>query len=180
MNVIKPKTQLLIVMGVSGTGKSMVASALARQLDYLQLDADDFHSMDAKIQMAKKRPLSDAQRQPWIAAILQHLDSISGEGKGVVLAYSGLKRAHRQLFRALPFDCHYFFLDGDYTTLSRRMSARENHFFSAALLGSQFDALELPKNDETDVSRIDVTHSAEVVIQQVLQRSLILVERKQR
>lgn len=143
-------------MGVSGTGKSSLAKQLANELLITFIDADDFHSVQAKQHMAANKPLTDEMRKPWLASIINHLQSLYQQGKSVVLAYSGLKSAHRALFRELSFCCHFFYLVGDKTVIAKRISARESHFFSAELLDSQFEAMELPLPDEEDVSAINI------------------------
>ena len=160
LNKQKPLTPMLfIIMGVSGTGKSSVAIDLADELSIIYVDADDFHSEQAKQHMADNKPLTDDMRKPWLAAILQHLQSLYQQGKSVVLAYSGLKSAHRALFRNLAFTCHFFCLIGDKQLIVKRMSQRDNHFFSADLLDSQFAAMEFPNKDEVDVSLVDINRA---------------------
>ncbi|PKG86072.1 carbohydrate kinase [Colwellia sp. 75C3] len=142
-------------MGVSGTGKSSLAKQLADELSIIFLDADDFHSVQAKKHMAENKPLTDEMRKPWLAAILTHLNSLYQQGKSVALAYSGLKSAHRQLFRELCFHCHFFYLIADKDVIAKRIAQRESHFFSPDLLASQFAAMQAPLLSETDVSGIN-------------------------
>ena len=96
---MQPK--LVIVMGVSGCGKSTVGKQLALDLGYTFIEADDFHSVAAKQQMANGIPLTDVMREPWLKRLCQHLDQEVLVDS--VLAYSGLRRRHRQLFRELGF-----------------------------------------------------------------------------
>jgi len=146
-------------MGVSGTGKSSLAKQLANELLATFIDADDFHSAQAKQHMAENKPLTDEMRKPWLASITSHLQSLYQQGKSVVLAYSGLKSAHRALFRELPFCCHFFYLVGDKAVIAKRISARESHFFSTELLDSQFEAMEAPLLSEQDISAINIERS---------------------
>jgi len=147
---------LFIVMGVSGTGKSSLAKQMADEFTLTFLDADDFHSVKAKNYMANNKPLTDEMRAPWLATIIANLNLLHRQGKSVALAYSGLKSAHRQMFRELPFYCHYFYLDGKKDVIAKRMSQRENHFFSPNLLDSQFEAMETPLLNEQDISVINI------------------------
>ncbi len=156
VNIDRDTPRLFIVMGVSGSGKSSLAKEMADELSLTFLDADDFHSEQAKKHMANNKPLTDEMRAPWLAAIIAHLNSLYQQGKSVALAYSGLKSAHRQLFRELSFVCHFFYLDGDKAVISKRISQRESHFFSAKLLDSQFAAMEPPLLSEQDVSTINI------------------------
>jgi len=151
--------RLIIVMGVSGTGKSTLSKNIASEFSYIFIDADDFHNEQAKRHMAENQPLTDAMRTPWIASILAHLNFLYQQDKSVVLAYSGLKKAHRQLFRELAFYCHFFYLAGDKATIAQRINQREQHFFSSTLLDSQFEALELPDKGELDIITINIERS---------------------
>jgi gluconokinase len=162
-SLAKKKPDLFIVMGVSGTGKSSVAQKIAEELSFVFIDADDFHSTKAKLHMAENKPLTDEMRIPWLARITDHLILLYSQGHSVALAYSGLKLAHRQLFRQLPFSYHFFYLTADKDVIAKRMSQRQNHFFSLGLLDSQFTAMEPPLSNESDVSTINVSrHFSEV------------------
>lgn len=159
VNLNRETPRLFIVMGVSGTGKSSLAKQLANELLATFIDADDFHSAQAKQHMAANKPLTDEMRKPWLASITSHLQSLYQQGKSVVLAYSGLKSAHRALFRELSFHCHFFYLVGDKAVIAKRISEREGHFFSAELLDSQFEAMEAPLLSEQDISAINIERS---------------------
>jgi gluconokinase len=146
--------KLIIVMGVSGCGKSTVGSKLAEYLGYEFIEADDFHSVAAKQQMANGIPLTDAMREPWLNRLTQHL----GQGALVdsVLAYSGLRRRHRQLFREIGFSTLFIHLTAEMDTISQRMSQREGHFMPESMLASQFSSMELPEA-EPDMISLDVS-----------------------
>jgi len=133
---------LLIVMGVSGVGKTTIGQSLAESLGFQFVEADDFHSSEAKARMGRGEPLDDAMRAPWIEALCAHLQACTGS---VVLAFSGLRSAHRSIFRELGFRVLYFHLSGDPTVLRQRLERRTGHFMSAALLDSQLDALQMPE-----------------------------------
>ena len=148
--------RLFIIMGVSGTGKSTLAKQMADEFGYVFVDADDFHSEQAKKHMAANQPLTDEMRQPWLSSILSHLHSLYQQEKSVVLAYSGLKSAHRDLFRASCFRCHFFCLMGDKAIITKRITQRQGHFFSPDLLDSQLAAMEFPQDDEVDVNIINI------------------------
>lgn len=155
MTLLAERPQLIIVMGVSGCGKSTVATQLANQWDYKMLDADDFHTLEAKEKMAKLLPLTDIDRAPWIKRMLNFI-SVHAKEQGIILAYSGLKKVHRQQFRRLGLTCRYVFLHGDKATIASRVSDREGHFFPAGMINSQFEALELPQKDENDVLQFNL------------------------
>lgn len=152
-NIEKNSLKLIIVMGVSGCGKSSVAKKIADELGWPFLEADDFHSKEAKQHMAVGKPLTDVMREPWLQRLA---DAICIEPKqNMVMAYSGLRRNHRQRFRDLGFDTLFIHLHGDQQVIEQRMKKRKNHFMPSSLLTSQYDALELP-NHEPDIVTINI------------------------
>ena len=165
------KLKLFIVMGVSGSGKTVVGKKLARDLnkqaDFEFIDADNFHSPAAKQRMADNLPLDDAMRAPWIAAIMNKLVELNEHSKNVVLAYSGLKHQHRQCFRTLNFHCHYYYLSAEIGVIRSRMLNRKNHFFKPDLLVSQFSAMEEINDNEHDVKKFDVSGTLDEVYNEV-------------
>jgi len=171
-DLITSKLRLFIMMGVSGSGKTVIGKRLAKELntktDFEFIDADDFHSPKAKQQMAENLPLDDAMRQPWIKAIIVKLNDLNKQNKNVVLAFSGLKNKHRECFRMLNFNCHFYHLLADINTIRSRMMMRKNHFFSAELLASQFRAMEAVASDEYDITQLDVSSEFDAVYKQVI------------
>lgn len=158
---------LVIVMGVSGAGKSTVSKALAELCGYLYLDADDFHSAEARAHMAAGKPLTDAMRIPWVENICQHLRKLAVDDTHVVLAFSGLRKAHREPLRHCGYRAQFLFLDGDRDTIAARMQARTGHFMPTSLLDSQFDSLERP-DGEPDVYALDITPPLEMLLDQAV------------
>jgi len=102
-NRVSQKQRLVVVMGVSGCGKSTIAQAIAKQLNYEFVEADNFHSQENKDHMANGNALSDAMRKPWIGRLQTHLKQSANAGKSCVLSFSGLRRLHRAKIRDLPF-----------------------------------------------------------------------------
>lgn len=145
----------IIVMGVSGCGKTTLGSCLAKHFNWTFADADDFHSEQSKQHMASGLPLTDTMREPWINSLLEYLNHQSQQ-QVTVLAFSGLRRAHRQKMREQLGRCYFLWLDAPYQVIKQRMQARNAHFMPAALLKSQFDSLDLPTNEQ-DVTRLDVS-----------------------
>ena len=145
-------------MGVSGTGKSSIAKSLSHSLQFTYIEADDYHNQLAKQQMANNQPLNDKMRKPWVAAIINKLVLLYKNQENAVLAFSGLKVQHRNLLRETPYNCHFFYLNGNKETLKDRLLARKNHFFSPSLLDSQFEAMQSPTSAEKDISFIDVNN----------------------
>ncbi|GAB3024575.1 gluconokinase [Bowmanella dokdonensis] len=146
--------RLLVLMGVSGSGKTTLARQLAGELGFAFMEADDFHSVQAKNQMARGQPLDDGLREPWLTAMCSHLQQ---NPIPTVLAYSGLRRRHRQRFREVGFDTRFIWLHGQFDLIKRRLKSREGHYMPASLLTSQFRDLELPQA-EPDILMLDIQH----------------------
>ncbi|GJD49517.1 Gluconokinase [Methylobacterium crusticola] len=146
-----PKAALpavLVVMGVSGSGKTTVASLLAGRLGWEFEDGDDFHPPANVEKMQAGTPLTDEDRGPWLAAIAAWIDGIrAGGGHGVVTC-SALKRAYRDVLIGARADVRLVYLEGDRALIGRRMAARHGHFMPTSLLDSQFRTLEVPTPDE--------------------------------
>ena len=147
------RTRVVVVMGVSGSGKTTLARALADAWPATFLDADDFHSEAAKARMAGGHPLTDRMRAPWVRRIATDLQRRVAAGERVVLAFSGLRRRHRDRLRATGLPVRFLFLQGDPALVAARMQARRGHYMPPSLLDSQFATLEAPA-DEPDVARI--------------------------
>jgi len=161
--------KLFVVMGVSGCGKTTLGQHVAKTLSYEFVEADDFHSAQAKERMANNLPLDDEMRAPWITAIINRLNVLHAENKSVVLAYSGLKLKHRNRFRTLNFNSHFIYLTTDESTIVSRVKQRESHFFSAELVTSQFTALEEPKDSEADITFIKTSAPLAIIKQSIVQ-----------
>lgn len=160
-------THLFIVMGVSGSGKSTLAERIARHYRYTYLDADDFHSQEAKALMASGVPLTDTLRGPWVDNIRARLQQALSFGENSVLAFSGLRQAHRQALRDIGLKTLVLFLTGDEKTIQERVNLRSNHFMNPRLIHSQFEALEEPLN-EADVICIDIQATPDQVFKQAI------------
>lgn len=159
--------RLILVMGVSGTGKSTIAQSLAQQLNYTYLDADDFHSDEAKKMMTDGQAINDDIRQEWISRILLFLSKEQYKNTRFILAYSGLKKEQRQRFQELETPLSGIFLHGEKAVIATRLTNRAGHFFPERLLKSQFDALELPSiNNLENITLIDINQSIESIIRQ--------------
>ncbi|MDG1494351.1 MAG: gluconokinase, GntK/IdnK-type [Porticoccaceae bacterium] len=145
---------LVVVMGVSGTGKSTLASEIAQASEFTYLDADSFHSSDAIAQMSQGIPLTDAQREPWIERIHSQLSAYRSEKKHCVLAYSGLKQQHRQVIFSAYKHSVGVLLDADLKLITKRLSERSDHFMSPQLLTSQIAEME-PFDNKTPLLKLD-------------------------
>ena len=158
------KLKLIIVMGVSGCGKSSVGSKIAQDLGYRFIEADDYHSPAAKKHMAAGKPLTDVMREPWLQRLMDTISALPQ--KNTVMAYSGLRRKHRQRFRELGFDTLYVHLYGEQEVILRRMQQRKEHFMPTSLLASQYKALELP-DAEPDVVTLDIGIDLQHIVERV-------------
>ena len=150
-------------MGVSGVGKTTIGQALARELGWRYLDADDYHPAANVAKMASGTPLDDADRRPW----LDKLNSLLQKEKNAVLGCSALKESYRQRLAAGLKDYRIVYLRGSFELLSRRAGEREHRFMPASLLKSQFEALEPPRG----AIEVDVAQPVQACVQQIL-RSL--------
>lgn len=158
--------KLIIVMGVSGSGKSTVAEKYANDNNVPYIEADDFHSDRAKDMMKNGIPLTDDIRKPWIERICYHLVEKSTVTGCFVLAYSGLRAEHRQMFRNLEMNLTFVYLRVNKKTIKSRLETRQAHFFNSTLLDSQFAALQDPVQ-EKDVITIDGEGSVKEILQKI-------------
>ncbi|MGH3314859.1 MAG: gluconokinase [Nocardioidaceae bacterium] len=142
--------QHVVVMGVSGVGKTTVATALASRVGYEFAEADDFHPQSNIDKMSAGVPLNDEDRAPWLRALADWMRQRYDEGRSTVLACSALRRRYRDILREGAPDAFFVHLVGDQALLLARMDHR-NHFMPSALLQSQFDTLEPLEDDENGV-----------------------------
>jgi gluconokinase len=142
---------VLIVMGVSGSGKSTIGALLARQLGWEYEDADWLHPKSNVDKMHKGIPLTDEDRAPWLDAIATWIDTARRAGRHGVIACSALKRRYRNVLIGNRADVRLVYLKGDETLIARRIATRHEHFMPRSLLHSQFEALEEPGPDEAPI-----------------------------
>jgi gluconokinase len=156
----------LIVMGVSGCGKSTMASALGERLGLDMVDGDDLHLPESVAKMRSGIALQDADRWPWLDRIGHYLAQAQEPGR--VVACSALKRMYRDRIREQAGDVCFVFLDGDFDLIEQRMRQRVGHYMQPGLLDSQFRTLEKPQADESDVIRLPITEPVEDMVAQAL------------
>ena len=156
----------LIVMGVSGCGKSTMASALGERLGLEMVDGDDLHLPESVAKMRSGIALQDADRWPWLDRIGHYLAQAQEPGR--VVACSALKRVYRDRIREQAGDVCFVFLDGDFDLIEQRMRQRVGHYMQPGLLDSQFRTLEKPQADETDVIRLPITEPVQDMVVQAL------------
>jgi gluconokinase len=151
----------IVVMGVSGSGKSTVGAALAQRLRVPFADADDFHPPANIDKMTAGEPLNDDDRYPWLDAIGAWLAARQGGG---VMSCSALKRKYRDQLRGHCADVEFLHLAGSPEVIGRRQASRPGHFMPAALLASQFDTLEPLESDEHGTT-IDVDQDIDSIVE---------------
>jgi len=139
---------LYVVMGVSGCGKSLVGTALARALDIDFVEGDDYHSAENVRRMSSGIPLTDDDRSQWLRALSARLREAKDAGTGLVMTSSALKRSYRDALRAGASDVRFVYLRGPRALLAERIAGRRGHFMPPSLLDSQLATLEEPAPDE--------------------------------
>ncbi|MEA2739399.1 MAG: gluconokinase [Acetobacteraceae bacterium] len=154
---------IAIVMGVSGSGKTTVAAALAREEGWILLEGDSFHPPANIAKMKAGTPLTDEDRWPWLRAIAAKEDELLAAGQSAVVACSALKRAYRDILIGGRPDTLLIYLRGSKELIANRMKARKGHFMPPALLDSQFATLEEPGPDEHPII-VDIGGKPDAVI----------------
>lgn len=156
----------LIVMGVSGCGKSTMATALSESLGLDMVDGDDLHLPESVAKMRSGVALQDADRWPWLDRIGEYLSKPHAQGR--VVACSALKRTYRDRIREQAGPVCFVFLNGSFELIDQRMRQRVGHYMQAGLLASQFQALEIPQADEPDVITLTITEPVADLVKQAL------------
>jgi carbohydrate kinase (thermoresistant glucokinase family) len=141
----------LVLMGVSGCGKTTVGRTLARRTGWPFLDADDLHSAEAVRRMTEGLPLTDDDRWPWLGRVADWIGERHRAGEPAVVACSALKRAYRDRLRAADPDLRFVYLRAERAQIAQRLAGRHDHFFPARLLETQFANLEEPGPDEEPI-----------------------------
>jgi gluconokinase len=158
---------VLLVMGVSGSGKTTVAALLAERLRWAFEDGDDFHPPANVEKMRSGVALTDEDRGPWLDAIAAWIDATRNAGGHGVVACSALKRRYRSVLMGGRPDVRLIYLQGDRDLIARRLAPRHGHFMPASLLQSQFEALEEPGPDEDPVT-VSVAQRPHEIVERVL------------
>ncbi|MCC3415456.1 MULTISPECIES: gluconokinase [unclassified Microcoleus] len=154
---------IIMVMGVSGSGKTTVGKLLAESLNWDFSDADDFHPPGNIEKMSRGIPLEDADRLPWLLHLQGTIDRWLLENKNVVLACSGLKASYREMLFRDKQQMKIVYLKGDFELFAARLKTRENHYMKVDLLSSQFATLEEPEN----AIIIDASQQLELMVRQI-------------
>jgi len=154
---------IVVLMGVTGSGKTTVGKVLANQLGWKFHDADDCHPAANIEKMHRGIPLTDEDRKPWLQTLARLIDDARDRGENIVLACSALKHAYQEYLRH-PLDVvRWVCLCGPGELIEKRLAARKGHFMNPGLLDSQFEILEPPE----DAIKVDVTGSPQEIAQEI-------------
>jgi gluconokinase len=157
---------ILVVMGVSGSGKSTVAKALAQALHWPFEEGDDLHPAANVAKMRAGHPLTDEDRKPWLGAIGRWIDGQATTGEPGVITCSALRRAYRDQLRQGRPQVKLVFLEGSKGLIEDRLAHRQGHFMPPSLLDSQFEALEEPGPDEP-VIKVNIDEPVETQVRDI-------------
>jgi gluconokinase len=159
----------LIVMGVSGSGKSTIADGLAERLRWTFEDGDRFHPANNVAKMRAGHPLTDEDRWPWLQAIADEIDRVCKSGEHAVIACSALKRAYRDVLVHGRNDVRIIFLEGTQKLIADRLALRKGHFMPPGLLVSQFKTLEPPDGSENPIT-VSIDASVEAILDDIVRQ----------
>jgi gluconokinase len=154
----------IVLMGVTGSGKTTIGELLSERLGWRFYDADDFHSPENKAKMHAGVPLTDDDRLPWLASLRKLLVDKEKAGENLILACSALRRKFRRDLSAGVPDVKFVHLKGSQDLIAERLAERKNHYMNPDLLGSQFDALEEPEEALT----VDISGTPEKIAEEIL------------
>lgn len=158
---------VVVLMGVSGSGKSTVGKILAAQLGWTFIEADEYHPAANVEKMRGGAPLTDADRRPWLDTLRRQINGACDRRENVVLACSALKHAYQDyLERDEPECVQYVYLHGSEELIRERLAARKGHFMNPNLLHSQFETLEPPEH----AVRVDIASAPEVIVSEIRKR----------
>ena len=168
MNITNHDNHIYVLMGVSGSGKSVVASEVAHQLHAVFLDGDFLHPRRNIMKMASGEALNDEDRIPWLQALNDAAFAMQRTNKVSLIVCSSLKKKYRDRLRDGNPNLSFIYLKGDFEVIESRLKARKGHFFKTDMLKTQFAALEEPQADEADVQIVDISQPLDGVIASVI------------
>jgi gluconokinase len=159
----------MIMMGVSGSGKSTIADKLAARIGWRSVDGDKFHPASNIAKMSAGHPLTDEDRRPWLQAIAAEIDRGCKAGENAVIACSALKRSYREILVHGRDDVRIIYLDGSKQLIGDRLARRKGHFMPPGLLDSQFEALQPPEADENPVT-VSIDGAPDELVDHIIQQ----------
>ena len=157
----------LILMGVSGSGKTTIGQKLAARMSWRYEDADTFHPPSNVAKMSAGQPLTDEDRWPWLKAIAAEIDRACTAGERLVIGCSALRRIYRDVLVHGRDDVRFIYLDGTQALIADRIGQRKGHFMPPGLLTSQFQTLEPPTPDERAMT-VSIDAQIEVIVDRII------------
>jgi gluconokinase len=164
--VIPDRPVIVVLLGVSGSGKTTIGRRLAERLRWPFFDGDDFHPEENLTKMARHQPLTDADREPWLDRLAELIETSIAAGRSAVIACSALRRAYRERLARGHREVTFVYLRGSFELIRDRLARRQGHFMPIDLLPSQFEALEEP----LDAVTVDIRQSPEAIVEALARR----------
>ena len=161
---------LYVVMGVSGSGKSLIGAAFAGALGVEFIEGDDYHTAANVARMSSGIPLTDADRAEWLRSLAARIRKAKDSGTGLVVSCSALKRSYRDILRGAASELRFVFLKGPQSLLAERLASRHGHYMPPSLLKSQLAILEEPSPDE-QAWVCDIRESPEDIVAALMARA---------
>ena len=162
-NIPRGRSSILVIMGVSGSGKTTIGQLLSAELICSFIDGDDFHPPVNIKKMSSGEALTDEDRWPWLEILTDKIQEYIQQKQSMVLACSALKKSYREILCVERELVQFIYLKGNYATIVRRMQSRENHFMTKSLLQSQFATLEEPE----DAIVVDISPSPSEILKSI-------------
>jgi len=166
--------KLIILMGVSGSGKTSIGEALAEKIDAKFIDGDHLHSQHNIDKMASGIPLTDTDRYDWLKLIGEVGKKGIENNMNCIIACSALKKSYRDIIRVENENIKFVYLKGSFQLIESRLASRKGHYMPSGLLQSQFDVLEEPGSEETDIVTVEINQSISEITNEILKSDQVL------
>ena len=157
---------IIVLMGVSGSGKTTIGALLSEELQWDFFDGDDFHDPSNKKKMEAGIPLTDSDREAWLSTLRDLITRLRGERKNGIIACSALKQSYRKYLLTHAEDVSLVYLKGDFEQIKNRLNDRKGHFVGESLLQSQFSTLDEPD----DAIEVDITHTPSEIVSTIIKQ----------